>query len=372
MSPLEELLHRRWILKEQDVELYYRIKDALKEIRKALQDKFGYVIIVTPNLIKLEKIPGKAEPWMGIQDFQSAREYQMFCYLLMFLEDKEREEQFVLSSLTEYLQLQFSEGIIDWTDYSTRRQLIRVIKYSVQIQLMKLTDGNEDRFVVDQATEVLYENSGTSRYVLRNFMRDVMEYKTPADFEQSEWLEMAEDRGIVRRQRVYRRLLLSPGIYRNEQDDDFLYIRNYRNQIQNDFQSFFPCELHLHKSSAYLNLYEDCTMGKIFPFNNTLSDLILLVNNEIKRREKKGQLKTEQQEQIYIEEAEFFFIVKKLIRDKLKYLPKKYQEAGEEQVAKDVIKQMVLYGFLEEKQGVFCIYPICGKVNGDYGEEITC
>ena len=31
----------------------------------------------------------------------------MFCYLLMFLEDKEIEEQFILSTLTEYVALCF-------------------------------------------------------------------------------------------------------------------------------------------------------------------------------------------------------------------------------------------------------------------------
>lgn len=367
MSPLEELLHRKWIIKEKDIDLYYRVKDALKDIRKVMQDKFGYAIIMTPYLIKLEKIPGKTETWMGIQEFQSVKEYQMFCYLLMFLEDKEREEQFLLSSLTEYIQLQFTDGNIDWTDFTTRRQLIRVIKYSGNINLMKQNDGNEDRFAMERDTEVLYENSGISRYVLRNFMREVTDYHTPEDFEKSEWLDMDEDRGIVRRQRVYRRLLLSCGMYRMDNgDDDFLYIRNYRNQIQSDFQNYFSCSLQVHKSSAYLNLYEDCSMGKVFPFNNTMSDLIVMIFGEIQKRVKSGQYKLEKQEQAFIQKEKFMTLCRKNISQRFKFLPKKYQEV-KEQLANDVLNQMKSYGFIEELQeDMLCIYPVCGKINGDY------
>lgn len=374
MTPLEELLHRRWILKSEDIDLYLRVKDSIKEIRKIAQDKFGYIVLVTPYLIKLEKIPGRAEPWMGIQEFQTIREYQMYCYILMFLEDKEREEQFVLSNLTEYIQMQFPDGEIVWTNFTTRRQLIRVMKYCVSIGLMKLNDGSEDHFAQDMETEVLYENSGISRYVLRNFMRDIMEYQKPEDFEQSEWISMEEDRGIVRRQRVYRRLLLSPGVYRDDNDDDdFLYIRNYRNQLTSDFQSFFPCDLHIHKSSAYINLAQECSMGNVFPFNNTISDLIILLLDELRRRIKLSQLKLEAQEQVYIEEEKLKKIGRRIIQNKMSYLPKKYQETGAEQVSEDVIQQMKRYGFIEEcDHGMLRLHPICGKIGGNYrmeGEE---
>lgn len=377
MNPMEELLNRRWILKSQDVELYYRVKDSLKEIRKIVQEKFGYIIVVNPYLIKLEKIPGKAEPWMGIQEFQSVLEYQMFCYLLMFLEDKEREQQFVLSNLTEYMQMQFPEGMIDWKSLINRRQLIRVLRYSLNVGLMKLNDGDSDRFALHQDTEVLYENTGTSRYFLRNFMREIMEYKTPQEFEQSEWVSMDEDRGIVRRQRVYRRLLLSPGVYRKDaNDDDFLYIRNYRNQIQSDFQSFFPCDLHIHRSSAYLNLAEECPMGLVFPFHHTLSDLVLLMNQELVEQIKNKRIYPVNQEQIILTRIEFMEICEKVIGKHLRYLPKKYQESGSENVVAAVLETMMKYGFMEAMgMDELLIYPIVGKVTGGYcvnGEGESC
>ena len=168
MNAQEQLLVRRWILRSQDPQLYYEIKDHQKELRRRFQDKFGYALIINPLLAKLEKIPGQAQAWMGIQAFESIREYQMFCYLLMFLEDKEIEEQFILSTLTEYVALCFPKGEVSWNSYQCRRQLIHVLQYAVKSGLIKVTDGDGEGFLRNEQQEVLYENSGISRYFIIN------------------------------------------------------------------------------------------------------------------------------------------------------------------------------------------------------------
>ena len=116
-----------------------------------------------------------------------------------------------------------------------------------------------------------------------------MDFHEPEDFLQSEWFDMEEDRGIVRRQRIYRRLMLSCGVYHTageDKDDDFGYIRNYRRNIENDFQSLFPCQLHVHSSSAFLVLEEDCSMGKVFPKTHAYYDLLLIVHDDLRKRVK--------------------------------------------------------------------------------------
>ena len=367
MNAIEELLNRKWILKKEDRDLYYRIKDASKEIRKQFLEKIGYSLIITPQLIKLEKIPAKPEIWMGIQEFKSIEEYQMYCTILMYLEDKEKEEQFVLSEMTEYIQMHFEWGEIDWNLFSCRRKLVRVIKYCLSIHLFELTDGDEDQFIHNVQSEVLYENTGCSRYVLRNFARDIFSYERPEDFLQSDWMEMDQDRGIVRRQRVYRRLLLSPGIYRTGgQDDDFQYIRNYRNQIAHDFSSYFPCELQVYSSSAYIRLEDDSNLKSFFPSHNTISDLILYICDEIRNLVKRGILKMNDMEQVSVEKEWLFRAIQKRIKQILQTLPKKYREDGCGIIAQDILKKMKEYGFIEEMEDYFILYPICGKVGGNY------
>ena len=115
MRALEILLERRWILKSREKELYYQIKDELGTVKKFLMEKLGYQVIVNPYLVKVEKMPATPENWMGIQEFTRKIEYVFFCMILMFLEEKEAEEQFVLSELTEYIQGQYREEQIDWS-----------------------------------------------------------------------------------------------------------------------------------------------------------------------------------------------------------------------------------------------------------------
>ena len=159
MRIIEELMNRRWILKSQDPQLYYEIKDNAKELKKKLQEKFGYALIINPYLVKLEKIPGKAEGWMGITEFETLMEYQMFCYLLMLLEDKEAGERFILSNICEFIQVQLPKGELEWTSLRARRQLVRVLQYALKMGMIISREGDEDYFLKDETSDILYENT---------------------------------------------------------------------------------------------------------------------------------------------------------------------------------------------------------------------
>ena len=167
MNVLEELMNHRYIIKAKEREKYYRIKDELGTIKEFVTEKLGYRIISNGMLIKLEKLPGEAQSWMGIDGFGSEMEYVFFCLVLMFLEDKEAEEQFVLSQLTEYVKAQYPGGSIEWTVYEHRRKLIRVIKFCMQQDLFYSNDGSEDGFASNLETEALYENTGVSNFCSR-------------------------------------------------------------------------------------------------------------------------------------------------------------------------------------------------------------
>ena len=66
MKIIEELMNHRWILKSQDPQLYYEIKDNAKELKKKLQEKFGYALIINPYLVKLEKSQAKRKAGWGL------------------------------------------------------------------------------------------------------------------------------------------------------------------------------------------------------------------------------------------------------------------------------------------------------------------
>lgn len=279
MKELIYLLENKWIIREKDKDLYYSIKDNIKDFRDFIKDKLGYQLITTSDFIKLEKIPGKAEPWMGIEDFDSSVEYALLCLVLMFLEDKEKGEQFVLSQLTDYIQTQWpdKDNPIDWTKYDLRRRFIKVLKYCTNIYLIKTNDGNEVFFADSLDAEVLYENMGMSKYLVNRFWDDISGFTSYKDFENNEYNRFEEDKGIVRKNRVYRSLLMSPVVYKYDgYENDLIYIKNYRSMLENDFTKYIDGNLHIHKNSAMIMLpngsYKD-----VFPNNKNISDIILQI-----------------------------------------------------------------------------------------------
>lgn len=372
MNVFEELMNHRYILKSKEREKYYHIKDELGTIKEFVTDKLGYRMINNGTLIKMEKIPGEAQPWMGIRDFDSVMEYVFFCLILMFLEDKEAEEQFVLSQLTEYVKAQYPDGNIEWTIYEHRRKLIRVIKFCMKQDLFYSNDGSEEGFATNIEAEALYENTGVSKYFTRNFTQDISAYQNIDDFFQSDWLDMNEDRGIIRRQRVYRKLLLSMGVYREkEQDEDFAYIRHYRSVIESDLEKLMDCQLQVHKSSAYLMMGEEGNLGKMFPGNNSISDAILLLFYLVQEKVKESQLTLQINETILLSGAEWKQL---LVECKEKYnagFAKKYREMSETEFTQILTTEMEQFGMIQVDAVTrdVMVMPVAGKICGIFPEE---
>ena len=372
MKVLEVLLNCRWILKSRERELYYQVKEALAsgEEKKFLREKLGYQVLINPYMIKVEKLPAVPENWMGISDFRDPIEYVFFCLVLMFLEDKEAEEQFVLSELTEYVQSQYEKEQIDWTIYRYRRHMIKVMKYCVACGILDVNDGSEEGFAKDDTSEVLYENTGVSRYFMKNFTQDIMGYTGPKDFEKEEWIDLNEDRGIVRRQRVYRRFLMTMGMYKDiDTEEDFAYVRNYRNMIQGELSELFECELQVHSSSAFLILGENCRLGRTFPEENTLSDIVLLLFQLLQEEIREGKIEVPLDEQIRIPKENFQRLIEKCKERFGAGFNKTYREMTFAEFYREVSDYMENLMMIEQAYGDIYIRSAAGKIMGKYPED---
>ena len=370
MKALEVLLSKRWILKSRDRELYYSVRDELPKFKSFLIEKLGFQVVVNSYLIKLEKIPAVAENWMGIKEFSDKMEYVIFMTVLMFLEEKDMGEQFVLSELTEYIQTTVEVESIDWTVYRSRKYLVKVMKYLVSEGILEINDGSEEDFQKDGISEVLYENTGVSRNFVKNFTRDISNFKGMADFYDGDFIDTDEDRGIVRRQRVYRKLLLSAGLYRNENtEEDFNYIRNFRGIIANDFEGLFDCNLHIHKSSAYLVINEGSRLGRAFPEESTLSDIVLLVNDLILNRIGENKLTPAVDESIILSLESFNELIEEAKRLYGNGFAKTYRDMTTKEICSVVTEYMLELGFIEYIGNDVKINPVVGKVAGRYPKD---
>lgn len=366
MRALEILLERRWILKSRDKDLYYELRDETSKMEKFIKEKLGYQLIVNPYLIKLEKFPAKAEGWMGIMDFNSVKEYIFLSVVLMFLEGKEAGEQFVLSELTEFIQTQYREEEIDWTIYDYRRRLIKVLKFCRSCGIVEVDDGSEEGFALSGG-EVLYENVGVSRYFMKNFTRDISDYSSIKDFAKEEWTGQDEDRGIVRRQRVYRQLLMTMGMYRSsENEEDFAYLRNYRGMIEGDFTAFFNCELHIHKNAAFLVLDEDCRMGRVFPEDSNSSDVTLLLNKMLHEELKAGSIQAGINEEIRVSKEYFNGLIERCRRMYVNGLGKTWRDMTTGQFTGQIHAYLKEIGIIREENGDIFISQIAGKLIGSF------
>src|SRR5690606_34890765 len=98
-------------------------------------------------------------------------------------------------------------------------------------------------------------------------------YKSIDAIIEAEWQRQQVD---ARRKRVYRRLLLSPVVYREgEEDADFAYIRNYRNRLREDLEAHTPFRLEVFKNAAMLVLPERKQRYTFFPDQRAISDIAL-------------------------------------------------------------------------------------------------
>jgi len=373
MKELEILLENFWVIKEKNVDLYHEIKDASPKFKEFIEDKLGYRLLINPYLIKLEKLPGKCEAWMGIKEFDSQLEYGMFCLVLAFLEERGLSDQFVLSQVTEYLQSAWpGREKLDWTLFRHRRSLVKVMRYSSDMFLLNVDDGDDSMFMDASDAEVLYESTGLSRYFVRNFTANIMNCTNRKDIEEGEWLETDRDRGRVRRNRVYRRLTMSPAVYNEGGDDaDYAYIKNFRNLLQKDFEGMLGAALHVHKNGAFMVLESFSRYKDVFPANSTISDIVLQVNAEIVQRVNSGQLYRREDDIIIVSRSEFESLIEKCRGKYLHGWSKEYREMSVDGLCNSVISFMEDFSMIEAVSGgrEIHILPLCGKITGSYPES---
>lgn len=286
MYELRKLLDRFWVTREGDPELYFALKRAHPEYRQFVSEVLGWNLVVNELTIKLEKVPPRAMPWMGITEFKDTLDYCLLCAVLLWLTDLEDGEQFLLSALTEAVETYLSEiRPVDWTRFSDRKSLVRVLRYIEQVRLLRAYDGDKEDFAASPSQEVLYENTGLSRSYPVHFGRDILQCRSAADFERLAWEGETADRGWQRRKRVYQQLSLCPALYWSEESrSDFDYVKNQYHGVTANLENFLGGELHLHRNGAFLVFDEHESCGMAYPGRQIKSDAALLLCAQLREQ----------------------------------------------------------------------------------------
>lgn len=364
------LLNRYWILKEEDKDAYFAAKDAARDYKELLQDKLGYRLIQNPSIIRLEKLPGIPQPWMGISAFEDLMDYGMFCVMLAYLEERGPGDQFVLSQLTEAVQELFpAEPKPDWTLFRHRRSLVRVLRFAEEQGMLVTDDGDSQRFSDTAESEVLYRATGASRYFMRYFTGNVLDCNTIEDLVDDESLGQDQDRGRFRKYRVYRRLLMEPAVYSEFGDDgDMIYIKNFRAMLQKDVEQVLDGTLEIYRNCAWAVPGEAHRGGALFPDTRALSDIVLHLAGIIRQQIASGGLRPGPDERMTLSQPHFIRLLG-ICRSEFGHgWSKEYREADDSKLSLEVMAYMRDFGMVSSAPDgrELTLLPLLFRFEGKY------
>lgn len=371
MNEIRTLFERFWICKDTEKELYYKVKREMPEFQRFVREQLGWKLIYTDNLLKLEKRPAHAEAFMGITEFTEIRDYCILCVVLMYLEDKEEQEQFLLSELITYVETQLKVFMeVDWTSFAQRKSLVRVLQYMEKLQMLRVYEGKNEAFGAEVGQEVLYENTGYSKYFATSFPTDISEYQSWEDFEKADFEEVQEDRGSARINRVYRQLSVCPVMYWEKNDDaDALYLKNQRQWISKYLKENLGGNLEIYKNMACLTLENDDCYGTVHPRDAMLPEAVLLVCQKIQDELAIGKLEKTENERIFMSRKKFADLVHEC-RDKwLAGWSKEFREMDEKKLLETIVKYMEDWLMIRCENEQIVIYPATGRLSGVYPDD---
>ena len=365
MYEFRALLDRFWVTRAEDRELYFSLKRALPDFRRLVNELLGWNLVVNEYVVKLEKVPPRAMPWMGIQSFQEPLDYCLLCAVLLFLADLDDGAPFLLSSLTQAVETFLGEvQPVDWTRFPHRKSLVRVLQYVQEVGLVLVYDGNSALFGSDQNQEVLYENTGLSRHFPVHFGRDIMECRSIEDFEVFSW---KGDETEQRRRRVYRQLALAPGLYCSDQtQSDYDYIKNQRGAVGRNLDQFLNGELHLYKNGAFFLLSEGERCGMTYPGTRALSDVARLLCAQLREQIVQGIYPRRADDTVLLSRREFCHEIEQCRARCGNGWGSQLRACSLERICQELTAYMASWMFLEELDGDILLYPAVGKLVGNY------
>ena len=354
------LLNNWWITKKDNRDDYYKIKSKLTNLRE-IASKLGCDIICNNKLIKLEKNPLWLDEVYNIPNFDKKIDYVLLMVLIMFLEDKALDEQFILSNFTEYVNNVLAnidgDNKPDWTSFKDRKSLVDVLKYAASIGIIRLRDGNDANFAENIETEALYENTTLSHYLVRNFKFDIFDTTCAQDFIDKE-LNLLDNKDL-KKIMTYRSLFLYPDVYFKDLPIEVLqYLKNMRNNIANDISKYLEGELIFVKDMALVSILEN--RGMIFPnMNQSITDIVILMCHYLKEY-------VENNNDPLLPKKEFLTILGNVYLDNKDYFAKKYRDLTKDKFSEVIIEYMKSFKMIKVCDDNILLYPVVFMYDGCY------
>ena len=364
---IDLLLNNFWITKDEKREEYYFLKQNQYKIKDFINKNLGNKLIIHNNFIKLEKIPAKPNINMGIASFQSPFDYVLLFLLLLFLEDKTKGDRFILSSLIESIKniavtLKLN-NIPDWNLSSNRKSLIRVLNFLEESYVIILNERQTIKFEDDINAEALYEATGLANYLIPTFDADINTFNQASDFLRYE--EENINFQDMRRYKVYRHLLYTPAVHKtdltNLEED---YLKKMHKVIENEIKENIDMEVEITKNLSLIYAPENTIQKEYFPNTKKISDIVLLLNQEIIDFAKVNNISLIEDESFKISKSDFKKIIEKLRQNKKDYFSKNILDLSFEKYYQEVLTVLINFNFVKENEEEIIVLPMIYRFLG--------
>lgn len=366
---MKKLLYNFWIVKDEEPDMYYQIKYNQNKVKDFVAKNLGSNLIIHDRFIKLEKIPTILKYNSGIEGFTSVLDYVILAIFLMYLEDKTRGDRFVLSELIDYIKntsitLELN-NIPDWNKVQDRRSLINVIKFLIDISVIKVRDETKVSFAENKDAQALYEVSGISNYVMRIFDAEINNINTPEGFIKNEFSTQDEGKGDVRRYRNFRNIIYTPAVSSKDlTTSDLDYIKKNRQYIKNEISKKLDMEVEVTHNMTILFDENNNLEKDNFPNGKKITEIVLMVNTKILEDINNGKLLLDNYETITVKESYLENIIGEIREEKRPYISKTYLDLTKEKFYEEVLQYMEKYNIVAKENDDITIYPVLGRMIG--------
>ena len=364
-----DLLYNFWIVKDGNEEIYYKIKYNQNKIKDFVSKNLGSNFIIHNRFIKLEKIPSYLVASEGINTFNNVEDYIFLALILLYLEDKARGDLFVLTDLIDYVKntsitLELNH-IPDWSLKKDRKGIDAAINFLVNLSAIKVKDRDKVSFVDNRESQALYEVTGISNYIMRLFDTSITDIADINDFLKLEFQNQDEEKGDVRRYKVFRNMLYLPSTStKSITSSEIDYIKKNRNYIKNEISSKLDMEVEITNNLTLLYDDTSSTMKDNFPNNKKITEIVLMVNKEILDDIKNGKIILDNYECASVDISYLKMIIKRIKNEKIPYIGKTLEKETFDKFYKEVVNYMCMYNFISIDGDLVTINPTISRMVG--------
>lgn len=142
-----------------------------------------------------------------------------------------------------------------------------------------------------------------------------------------------------------------------------------KNNMQTEIEKYLPSSLEVTKNMALLLTESDYKEKLDFPNAKAVSDIVLLVNNEILNELNDEKINLNDEEFIYVSKEIIERIIKNVYKEFNSYFSKKYKDLTKDDFVTEVINYMKEYDFIFIEDNNYRINPSVSKFIGFINKE---